>query len=438
MGVLSFLFNLFGQNKISNPPEWSYDKTIYEVNLRQFSEGGTIKEFSEHLERLNKLGVGILWFMPIHPIGEVNRKGTLGSYYSVKDYKALDPNYGTSEEFKELVNKAHSLGMYVILDWVANHTSWDNKWITEHPEFYTRNDKNEIVSPVDDWHDVADLNYDNKELWNAMIDALSYWIMEYDIDGFRCDVAEMVPHEFWVEAISELNKIKPVFMLAEGADPKLIDAGFHMVYNWDVHHLMTEIASGKKSAIDLKNQILSDKKKYKNNSFQMQFTSNHDENSWKGTEFQRLGDGVNAFAVIAATIPDMLLIYSGQEAGYDKQLDFFEKDPIQWKDSPFKDFYTKLNKLKKNNKALRNGNKGGEIIFLNNGKENEVITFLRESEGDKVVVVVNLSNKNQSVRIRNERLPGDYNELFSNDFIFIDQSMEFNLKPWGYEVLTNR
>ncbi len=182
-----------------NSPEWSYNKAIYEVNVRQYSEEGTFKAFEKHLPRLKELGADILWFMPINPIGEKNRKGTLGSYYSVKNYKKINPEFGNLEEFKSLVKMVHKMGMYVIIDWVANHTAWDNPWIEEHPDFYTTDSLGNIISPNPDWTDVADLNYDNKELWNEMIAALKYWVEECDIDGYRCDVAGMVPIEFWIE-----------------------------------------------------------------------------------------------------------------------------------------------------------------------------------------------------------------------------------------------
>ncbi|HEY7751177.1 MAG TPA: alpha-amylase family glycosyl hydrolase, partial [Ignavibacteriaceae bacterium] len=210
--VLSILLPTFvitAQNFIT--PGWSYDKTIYEVNIRQYTPEGTFKSFEQHLTRLKEMGVGILWLMPIHPVGAVNRKGTLGSYYSVKDYKAVNPEFGTPEDFKALVDKIHSLGMFVIIDWVANHTAWDHKWITEHPEYYTKDSLGKIIAPVPDWTDVADLNFDNKNLWIEMIDALKFWVEEFNIDGYRCDVAGMIPIEFWLQTRNELEKIKNVF-----------------------------------------------------------------------------------------------------------------------------------------------------------------------------------------------------------------------------------
>ena len=227
-------------------PEWSHNVSIYEVNTRQYTPEGTFKAFDAHIDEIKKLGIGLVWFMPINPIGEKNRKGNLGSYYSVKDYKAVNPEFGTLEDFKETVKKVHDAGMYVIIDWVANHTAWDNVWVSEHPEFYTKDSLGNFVPPVADWHDVIDLNYDNKELWKYMIDAMKYWVKECDIDGFRCDVAGMVPIDFWISARTELDKVKKVFMLAEAEGPEFHEA-FDMTYSWNLLHLMNDLAQGKTS-----------------------------------------------------------------------------------------------------------------------------------------------------------------------------------------------
>lgn len=334
---------IFPQTKT---PEWAFNKTIYEVNLRQFSEEGNFDGFRKHLPRLKELGVGILWFMPIHPIGELNRKGSLGSYYSVKDYLDVNPEFGTIDDFKELVKEIHSLGMYVIIDWVANHTAWDHQWTKTHPEFYNKDDKGNFIPPVDDWSDVIDLNYENKALWSEMINALKFWVTECDIDGYRCDVAGMVPIEFWIEAREQLDKIKPVFMLAEWDTPEMHFA-FDMTYDWNMHKTMNEVAKGKKSADEIIHHIQKDLENYPSYAFRMQFTDNHDENSWNGTVFERLGDAAECFAVLTFLIPDMPLIYSGQEAGLNKRLSFFEKDPIDWKEHKFFALYKSLIELKK-------------------------------------------------------------------------------------------
>ncbi|HEY6437823.1 MAG TPA: alpha-amylase family glycosyl hydrolase [Ignavibacteriaceae bacterium] len=418
-----------------SPPEWSYDNAIYEVNIRQYTEEGSIKAFEKHLPKLKELGADILWLMPIHPIGEKNRKGSLGSYYSVKDYKAVNPEFGTLEEFKAFVRMIHKMGMYVIIDWVANHTAWDNEWIIDHPEYYTTDSLDNIITPVPDWTDVADLNYDNKELWAEMIDALKFWVEECDIDGYRCDVAGMVPIEFWIEARIELEKIKNVLMLAEWDTPE-IHLAFDMTYDWEVHKLMNQIAKREKNAVDLMNQLLDEERDFGKNAFRMQFTSNHDENSWNGTVFERLGNGVETFAVLTCVIPDMPLVYSGQEAGNTKRLSFFDKDTVEWKEYELFDIYSKLFQLKKDNKALRNGDQGGKMTFLQSSNKENIFAFTRSTEGDKILAIFNLSDKPFEFELTGESLQGSYKNYFTGKLESFVSSETFNLKPWEYRIFT--
>ncbi len=285
--------------------EWSKNLSIYEVNIRQYTPEGTFNAFAEHLPRLKELGTDLLWLMPIHPIGEKNRKGTMGSYYAVKDYYGINPEFGTEEDFINLINKIHELEMYVIIDWVANHSAWDNELINKHPEWYKKNEEGEIVPPVPDWTDVAGFNFEIPEMQDYMIDALKYWVKDFNIDGYRCDVAGMVPVEFWNNARYELDKIKPVFMLAEADEPELHEYAFDMTYAWTMHFLWNEIVEGKKTVDDLINQYETEKTKYNLSDYRMNFTSNHDENSWKGTAIERLGDATKVFAVLSVTAPGM-------------------------------------------------------------------------------------------------------------------------------------
>ena len=429
---LSLITQNFAQ---TSTPEWAYNATIYEVNIRQFSEEGTFKAFEAHLPKLKELGVDILWLMPVHPIGDLNRKGTMGSYYSVHDYTAVNPEFGTMEEFKELVNKIHSLGMYVIIDWVANHTSWDNVWVEQYPEFYTRDESGNFVPPVDDWTDVIDLNFENKELWNKMTEALKFWIKECDIDGYRCDVAGMVPIEFWEQARLQLDEIKPVFMLAEWDTPEMHKKSFDMTYDWDLHKLMNGIYSGEKNVKDLINHINQDRTKYPDYAFRMQFTDNHDENTWNGTVFERLGEAAETFAVLTYLIPGMPLIYSGQEAGNDKRLKFFEKDPIDWKEHSFFDFYKSLNTLRKNNKSLWSGTEGGNFIVIPNNNTDNVFTFLRKTDGNTVFAVFNLSPQSIEIELESNLADGDYKEFWSKKSLeVISCAKSIKLKPWEYSV----
>jgi len=428
---LFLTFQTVAQN--FNPPEWGYDKAIYEVNLRQYTEEGTIKAFEQHLPRLKKLGADVLWFMPIHPIGQLKRKGTLGSYYSVQDYKAVNPEFGTLNDFKLMVNKIHKMGMYVIIDWVANHTAWDNKWIYDHPEFYTIDSLGNIIPPNPDWTDVADLNFDNRNLWKEMIDALKFWVEECDIDGYRCDVAGMVPIEFWIEARTELEKIKNVFMLAEWDTPEEHRA-FDMTYDWDLHRTLNDIANEEKSVKDLFEHLLKDEKKYPENAFRMQFTSNHDENSWKGTVYERLGGGAEAFAVLTCLIPDMPLVYTGQEAGNNKRLSFFEKDVVEWKENKFSELYSKLFRLKKENKSLHNGNRGGELIPIKSSEEENIFAFTRNSNQDKVFAIFNLSGEEKDFILEGTNMNGAYKNFNTGKLETFTTKENFKLDPWEYKI----
>ncbi len=426
---------LYSQNQVSfnSPPDWSYSKTIYEVNTRQFTGEGTFKAFEKHLPRLKEMGVGILWLMPIHPIGEKNRKGTLGSYYSVKDYKAVNPEFGTSKEFKALVDKTHKMGMYVIIDWVANHTAWDNIWMIEHPEFYTQDSLGNYIPPVPDWTDVADLNFDNKNLWTAMINALKFWVEEYDIDGYRCDVAGMVPIEFWIEARKGLDKIKPVFMLAEWDTPEMHEA-FDMTYDWRTHKLMNAIAKGNKTAEDMFNNLNDDKNSYPQIAFRMHFTSNHDENTWNGTVFERLGSAAETFVVFSFLIPDMPLIYTGQETGLNKRLAFFDKDEVEWKGHEFEKLYAHLIKLKNNNTALLNGERGGEIAWVNSTDKKNILAFTRAKNKDEIFAIFNFSDEEVEFELDGESISGTYKNYFTGKVETFSTKEKFDLESWEFKV----
>jgi glycosidase len=286
---------------------------------------------------------------------------------------------------------------------------------------------------VPDWSDVADLNYDNKDLWKEMIDALKFWVNECDIDGYRCDVAGMVPIEFWVEAREELEKIKRVFMLAEWDTPEMNKA-FDMTYDWNLHKTLNGIAKEKKTVSDLIDHLKKDEEEYPVNAFRMQFTSNHDENSWNGTEFERLGNGAEAFAVLTCLIPDMPLVYTGQEAGNNKRLSFFEKDTVEWTNHKFFELYSKLFSLKKNNKALRNGERGGDLIVIKSSNEKNIFAFSRSSESDKILVVFNFTNKPQEFELEGETLQGLYKNFFTGKLESFLSKESFKLNPWEYRV----
>jgi glycosidase len=380
-----------GEKGLLVTPEWAKNATIYEVNVRQFTPEGTFAAFEKHLPRLKAMGVDILWLMPINPIGVKNRKGSLGSYYAVRDYKAVNPEFGNKDDFKHLVDAAHALGMKVIIDWVANHSSPDNVWIEEgHLDYYTLDSTGNIQPTIGtDWWDVADLNYDSKEMRGRMIDAMEYWVRDFDLDGYRCDVAGWVPLDFWIEARTALDNIKPVFMLAEAEEVALHQA-MDMTYGWEFHHIMNKIAKGVMDIDDIRLYFEKDKT-YPANAYRMMFTSNHDENSWNGTEMERMGDARFALAVMAATIDGMPLIYNGQETSLDRRLKFFEKDSIGWQKMDLVDFYTKLNHLHQTNQALWGGREGGDLQILSPTGEEHMLVFVREKGKHKVRVSINLS-----------------------------------------------
>ncbi len=419
-----------------NTPDWAKNATIYEVNTRQFTEEGTFEAFMEHMPRLADMGVSILWFMPIHPIGEVERKGTLGSYYSVLDYKGVNPEFGTHDDFRAVVEKAHGLGMYVILDWVANHTAWDHPWTETNPEFYELDENGNFIPPRGtDWSDVIQLDYENPDVWEAMTDALEYWVREFNIDGYRADVADLVPTEFWNQAREKLDAIKPVFMLAEAEYPPLNEKAFEMSYAWDLHHQMNALAQGRISIAEFDERFDRMRDRFPAHTYMMQFTSNHDENSWNGTVFERLGDGVMAFAVLASTIEGMPLVYNGQEVGLSHRLEFFEKDEIIWDfDSPFMDLYSKLLNLNRDNRALWNGLHGGPMQRISSDQDDTLYMFVRERGDDKVFVIVNVTDQSVVANVRNSLIAGSYTELFSGIGMNLSDNEVFEIEPWGYRV----
>ena len=372
---------------------WAYDSVLYEVNIRQYSPEGTFKAVEAEVPRLKDLGVDILWLMPIYPIGEEGRKGTLGSYYSVKDYKDVNPAFGTMQDFEDLLAAAHKAGMKLILDWVPNHTAPDHPWITEHPDYYKLDSLGHPAYDAD-WSDTRSLNYANPEVRREMDLGLRFW-MEKGVDGFRCDVANMVPTDYWEWQIPAIRKDYPgCFWLAEAETPDLSDASktFDATYSWELHHILNDVAKGEKEASAIREYIEKDAVATPPTAFRMMFTSNHDENSWSGTEFERMGDAVRVMAALCFTLPKGLpLIYTGQEMGFDHSFLFFEKDPVpEWEVNEYTDLYKGLTALKHANPALAAGEKGGPAEWLE-GYPEGVLAFRRTVRGNSVTVVANLT-----------------------------------------------
>lgn len=364
---------------------------VYEMNVRQYTPEGTFAAAQQQLPRLAELGVDILWLMPIYPIGEEGRKGTLGSYYAVRNYCDVNPEFGTLEDFDNFLAEAHRLGLRVVIDWVANHTSPDAVWVTGQPADWYERDADGNTTFTADWSDTANLNYENKDVWNGIANAMRFWL-ERGIDGFRCDMACEVPLEFWQETIAGLRADYPgIYMLAEGEEPLLHTlSGFDASYSWELHHMLNAIARGEKNIDELTDYLQRDAERFPEDAMRLMFTSNHDENSWAGTEFERMGDAAKLMAVLTFTLPNgHPLIYTGQEIGWNKRFEFFEKDPVPaWEDNEYTEFYKWLVELRHNNPALSAGGKGGKFEVVS--AADSVLVFTRTLNGNKVTVKAEL------------------------------------------------
>ena len=420
-------------------PEWSKNATIYQINTRQFTEEGTFRAAEEHLHRLKDLGAVILWLWPIHEIGVQNRKGALGSPYSVKDYYSVNSEFGTLEDLKHFVQAAHELELYVIIDWVANHTAWDNVLVDEHPEWYARDWKGNFrPTPWWDWSDIIDLDYSQPELRKYMTDVMKYWVTETNIDGFRCDVAGFVPTDFWNNVRRELDAIKPVFMLAEWESRDLHAEAFDMTYAWSWYDAVHHITMGKANVFRLFVYYSWNEKAYPHDIMRMTFVSNHDKNAAEGTEFEQFGAGLEAAIVLSVVGEGMPLIYNGQEAGNPKRLAFFEKDHIEWQEHPLGDLYRNLFSLKKQNTALWNAKWGATMLNVPNSVPTKVLSFVRRNERDKVFAVLNFSDQPQTVIFSEHLYHGSYVDYFRNESVELTDATGLTLQPWDYRVFVHR
>lgn len=442
-------------------PEVEENGIIYEVNIRQYSPEGTFNAFTKDIPQLKELGVKIIWVMPIFPISQTKRKATggddskfasempkeeqhkyLGSYYAVSDFKKVNPEFGTIEDFRNLVKTAHNNGIYVILDWVPNHTGWDHVWITEHPEYYTKNAKGEIIDPINPetgkswgWSDVADLNYDNKELRKEMTSDMLHWIKNENIDGFRCDVASNVPLDFWQQAIPQLRKEKNIFMLAEAWEPELLKDGlFDMAYGWEAHHTMNRIAQGKNAVKDWDKFMTENESKYSADDILMNFVDNHDENSWNGTIKGRLGKAEEAMTALSYVMPGMPLIYSGNEYGLNHSLKFFEKDSIPKIKGKDWELRVKLGKLKAENIALNGGKSKAKYTRIKTDDDVNILAFTREKNGKKVVYIANFSNKPINSKVA---ITGEFTNYMTGKPMRLKDNEVIMLQPFQYFILNN-
>ena len=421
-------------------PEWSYSAVLYELNVRQFTPEGTFAAARERLPFLRSLGIDAIWLMPIYPIGVEGRKGTLGSYYSIRDYKGVNEEFGTEADLRDFITTAHSLGMRVLLDWVANHTARDARWLEEKPyDWYEREEDGTAKVPWD-WTDTAKLNYANHDVWRGQIDAMRYWVEQFKVDGFRCDMAMLVPIEFWQEASEELHRIKrDIFMLAEAEEDNLFDRAFNMSYQWNIHHIMCDIAKGARRVWDLRNAIHSERARYPREAMRMSFTSNHDENSWSGSEQARFGSALEVMTAMTFLMPStMPLIYTGQEVGYNHSFEFFERDAIPaeaYVENRTTELYRRLTSLKHKEQALAAGERGGEMIEIENNAKDCMMTFVREVDGSRVVAIVNLSPYTIHADFRTGIYAGKYYDALTGERVLLDDHVERDIAPWQYQIL---
>lgn len=421
-------------------PNWVSNASVYEVNVRQFSPAGNFAGVTAALPRIKALGTNVVWLMPIYPVGKLNAKGTLGSPYSVANYTAVNPDFGTDADFKNLVDTAHSMGMKVVLDWVANHTAWDNPWISAHPDWYTQDSNGKIIWPAGtDWNDVADLNYNSLGLQAAMTNAMKYWVTKFDIDGYRCDAAGMVPTEFWNSATTEVNKVKQLWWLAEDqASGDLLNTAFSSNYNWQLMDALNHVG-GKDS---ISQAMVGSVANYPSNTFAMNFITNHDENSWNGTEFQRLGNAVKESAALEFITPGIPLIYNGQEIGMNRQLQFFEKDPIVWGSDPASNtwtaFYSKLVKLRANNPALWSGSAGGSLNFIANSNDH-LLEVWRGKGSNRVIFLANLGANSIGTKLPvSGSMAGKYVNYATGKSVTLSKGkkVSFTIPAWGFTILS--
>ena len=432
LSIYLLLFSLALTASSQSHPSWIMQGNIYEVNVRQYTPEGTFNAFAKHLDRLKVMGAQTLWFMPINPISKLDRKGTMGSYYAVADYTAVNPEFGSLTDWKKLVNAIHARGMKVIIDWVPNHAGADHRWVTKHPDFFVKDSSGKPAIPFD-WTDTRQLDYKNMEMQDSMIASMKYWLTKTGIDGFRCDVAWNVPGSFWTKCIGRLKKIKKdIFMLAEGDKTYLHPSGFDVTYPWEMFHMMEKIAKGERPAFGLdsiKNKFDSI---YPKNGWVMYFTSNHDENSWNHADFGTFPGPVHApFAVFTQTMPKNIpLIYGGQEEPVLRALEFFEKDPIIFQKFDRAGFYRTLLGLRKRNPAL-----AADASFrkVKVGNENAIYAYVREKAGKKIFVILNLSANEQTIKVNDRALWGAPANLFMGYKEKIINK-EWKMEPWGYVV----
>ena len=430
--------------KIEAINQETIDKAVlYEANIRQYSIEGTFNAFSKDLDLIKELGVNIIWLMPINPISTTKSKGPLGSYYAISDYKKVNPEFGTSDDFRSLVEKAHSMGIYIIIDWVPGHTGWDHNWINENSDYYLKNKEGKIIDPINPstgesfgWTDVADLNYNNLQMQQAMMDAMAFWVKEFDIDGFRVDQAYAVPQSFYERTFKMLKSIKPIFLLAETdinhpGGIELVNR-FDASYDWVGHHLSKEIAQGKKDVNSLRKHFSWINKNYKGENVLINFLTNHDENSWNGSIKEVYGDAEKVFTALSYLSPGMPLIYSGQEYDLDKRLLFFEKDSFPKVSGATIDFLKKMGDLKNNHPALKASLGYEKLSYIETNAEDKILAFERRNKGDTIVFIANFSSNHSQFRMNYD---SNFKSFPKGTEKTLSSTYEYVMKPWEFWIL---
>ena len=421
-------------------PKWAYESTIYELNTRQLTPEGTFAAAEAVLPTLRENGIDILWIMPCQPIGKLTRKGTLGSYYSIIDYCQMNPEFGTREDFEHFLQTAHDLGFKVILDWVANHTAPDSEW-TKNEGWHYRDSLGNLMVQYD-WTDISKLDYTNQDMRNEMLRCMRWWMDSIGIDGFRCDVAGEVPTDFWNWAMADIRKDHPdMFTLAEDEDKaqELTETAFDMYYGWTLHHLMNGVAQGKNSVEDLWAYFAKADSTIRPNAIRMNFITNHDENSWNGTEFERMGNSVPLWSAFCYVVPGMPMIYTGQLSGNHHRLEFFEKDLIDTNPEYAQaDLYKQLNQLRADNKALHSPEQGAPMMRIAADNEH-IFACVRHAEGkwcdNTVIAVMNMSGEEQTVTLDLTGYEGKY-DCICGKKMALEAIQTFQLKPWEYKIFT--
>ncbi|MEO6252029.1 MAG: alpha-amylase family glycosyl hydrolase [Ferruginibacter sp.] len=425
-------------NKIYKRAGWIADTNIYEVNIRQYSAEGSFNAFTKALPRLKDMGVEVLWLMPIHPIGKINRKGILGSYYSISDFKGINPEFGTAADLKNLVELAHDSGMKLIMDWVANHAAWDNVWITDHPEYFVRDGGGNFKPPYD-WTDVIQIDHNNPAQQDAMIDAMKYWVTNFDIDGYRADLAHLTPLDFWKKARTAIEPLKQdLFWLAESEEINYHEV-FDATFTWEWMHATENFY---KKTIDL-HRLYEVLAKYETvfpaEAYRMYFTSNHDENSWNGTSDEKYGNMLKALIVFSCTWNGIPMVYSGEELPNGKRLRFFEKDNIEWTgEYRLHDLYKTLFALRKRNPALRAADATVTTFHIITEGGKNIMAYLRKNENHEVLILLNLSKDKTGFIIKDQLINGTYINVFDLSESHLTPDTFIKMQAWEYLVFERK